>query len=85
METNQNQMVKPLKHNNQQLSLQRVNQKVDVWEAFSSKYIEQLDAVAVGELDNQSDKRNAAVTLSSAWPDQECRHALILMQHCSGI
>lgn len=79
MDSIDSQLVKPLRHSLEVQSLRIVNDKHRVQETMCSKYIEPLDAVAAGEhSNNNSDTRNALVTLTSLDPGRKRKNYLAM-------
>ena len=86
METTRSSLIKPLTHGGHTLSLRSAGQKFGMQQTHCVKYVEQLDAVAVGEFNNPNEEsRNAAAALVSLGSDRQRKRAKWPTRHSGRI
>ena len=82
MESSNPQAVRPLVRNGQTLSLFESKNKANVNSTHSCKYIESINAVAIGESMNDSSKKpRAVVVLASLGSDRQRKEAPVAAAH----
>lgn len=66
-------LVKPLVIDSKPVSLEKIKAELGVLNTQGTKFIRDLSAVAIAEVDNPSaDSRNALVIVTAIGPDPEC-------------